>query len=97
MSGGSLDGACFKLNYIIDDINCKLKDNFKTNIGEEYEGDYLNKCTSEQRKAFIEYIEQLLKDLRYKVEELHHLEWFLSGDYGYDSYKKEMNELEESK
>lgn len=97
MSGGSLDYACFKLNYIIDDINCKLKDNFKTSIRTDYEFDYLHECTPEQRKAFIEYIEQLLKDLRYKVEELHHLEWFLSGDYGYDSYIKAMNELEESK
>ena len=97
MSGGSLDGACYKLNYIVDDINRKLENNFKTNIGEEYEGDYLSECTPEQRKEFIKYIEHLLKDLRYKVEELHHLEWFLSGDYGYESYTKAMNELEENK
>lgn len=97
MSGGSLDGACFRLNYIVDDINYKLKNNFKNNIGTDYEFDYLNECTPEQRKAFVEYIEQLLKDLRYKAEELHHLEWFLSGDYRYESYTKAMNELEESK
>ena len=96
MSGGSLDYACHKINYVIDELNEKLKDNFKSSIGEQYESDNLYELNPEQREQFVQHVQNLVKDLRYKAEELHHLEWFLSGDYGYDSYTKAMNELEEN-
>lgn len=93
MSGGILDYAYGKVHFIGCDIAQLITDNFKNNKNEDYEYDYLNECTPEQRKQFIKSMKRLVKKLDTTEKELHALEWFLSGDYGYDTYIEEINKI----
>jgi hypothetical protein len=90
MSGGSLDYAYSKINTVKEEIESLIAKDFK-NKYDDYEYDYLNELTPEQRKEFIESMKKLSNKLKTISEELYALEWFLSGDYGYETYIKEVD------
>lgn len=97
MSGGSLDYAYGKVHYIGCEIAQLVVDDFRNNKYEDWEYDHLDELTTEQRKRFIKSMKKLSKKLDSMSKELHALEWFLSGDYGYDTYMEEMNKIRKVK
>jgi len=97
MSGGALDYFTHKLQYGIDDIESHIKSDFKyeeevwKNDGwakDKQIVDQLSYLTPEQREKFVKKAKSLVKKLKKIEEEVHTLEWCLSGDYSLEDFIK---------
>lgn len=91
MSGGHFDYKHYQMEYLADEMEQEIANNFGKDKKDEYgnEFDGLNEC-GDEREFMIAYFKKSLKELRKMAKKWRDIEWFLSGDYGYESFKKEQ-------
>lgn len=80
MSGGHYGYQYQRINYLIDEIELGLRNDFKTNIDTEYMSDYLSGIDEETKLKFRKKVKKLVKDLKSCSIRAKELEWFMSGD-----------------
>ena len=85
MSGGHYDYACFK----IENFASQLKQDILIDDWEDYDTSNIDKV----REALMESYDVIRRasELAYAVE------WFMSGDYGNDTFLREYNDIMQKK
>jgi hypothetical protein len=61
------------------------------------EQDYLEGSTEEQRKVFLKEVKKLVKELKKASCKAKALDWFLSGDTGFETCLEEFKEFNRQK
>jgi hypothetical protein len=100
MSGGHYDYKYRQIDYLAEEIDREFENDGKY-MGEDWsverygtrpmkEYDYFDGATPEQKEEILREIKSLtetLKNVAFRVKEL---EWFMSGDTGFESYLKRL-------
>ena len=72
-----------------------LADDIEDDLGEMRGDDFYH--PSPENKQIVKNAEKLIKNLRKLAQEARALEWYRSGDYGVESYFKELEEIKGKK
>jgi hypothetical protein len=89
MSGGYFDYKYCQMEYLADEMEQEIANDFGMKEKGDYQYDSLGEC-GEEREYMITYFKKSVKDLRKMAKKWRDIEWFLSGDYGYDTFKEEQ-------
>jgi hypothetical protein len=107
MSGGHYDYKYHQIDDLAEEIEREFENNGKY-MTEDWsnksfsrtpliEADYFEGATPEQKEKILTEIKSLvetLKDAAFRAKEL---EWFMSGDTGFESYLRRLNEYKQKK
>lgn len=86
MSGGHFNYLQYNVSQLADDIKAEsIKYSSDSDDNEEYKW---KKFPDE----ILKEMKSLSRDLERNYERVHNLDWFLSGDYGEDTYLKCIKE-----
>ena len=98
MSGGSYDYQYSRIEYLAEELDRQLENNF-IEEKEVWNGkfttenvDSLGDATQEERAKIIEEVTLLVKDLRSVAFRAKEFEWYQSGDTGATSYLRRLAE-----
>lgn len=86
MSGGYFDYSEYQLSDIADSIEHVMQD-----------GDLFEDCTADEKAQILRCMKQIMDDARTVRQQIHALDYFLSGDYGAMTFLSEMRRIEAKK
>jgi len=100
MSGGHYDYKYSQIEYLAEEIEREFENDGKY-MGEDWsvewfgktpmkEYDYFDGATPEQKEEILREIKSLTETLKNVAFRAKELEWFMSGDTGFESYLKRL-------
>jgi len=105
MSGGHYDYTYFKIShlaeqierefendgkYMVEDFSVSNSFTYETPMKEE---DHFKGATEEQKAQILSEIRSLVNDLKKVADRARELEFFMSGDTGFESYLKRVKKI----
>lgn len=92
MSGGRFEYREFQLQMLADEIECYIDSNF---IDKDWDEDYdmLESCNETQREVVMSECVAMVHNLRELSTKIKHLDYYLSGDIGIETFLKRINEI----
>jgi len=84
MSGGHYDYKYFRISDLVDDI--------KNDYNSGLVIDYIKDATTTDKTIIMNEVNSLIRDLDRCAKRARALEYFMSGDYGPESYIENLNE-----